>query len=129
MLVITPIYAATVIAPSGGPDEKTAYALLETGVGLGNLVAGFLIGLVGARLAKGRMVIAGFVIDGLSLAGLGLVGRARCFSSKRSRRIRWSRPWTKFQAPMFPGSSCTHHTCRAFGYRSRMARICSSGHG
>jgi DHA3 family macrolide efflux protein-like MFS transporter len=74
VLVITPIYAATVIAPSGGPDEKTAYALLETGVGLGNLVAGFLIGLVGARLAKGRMVIAGFVIDGLSLAGLGLVG-------------------------------------------------------
>ncbi|HEU4671593.1 MAG TPA: MFS transporter [Candidatus Limnocylindrales bacterium] len=74
VLVITPIYAAVVIAPNGGPDEKTAYALLETAVGLGNLVAGFAIGLVGARLAKGRMVVAGFIIDGLSLAGLGLVG-------------------------------------------------------
>ncbi len=74
VLVITPIYAAVVIAPNGGPDEKTAYALLETAVGLGNLVAGFVIGLIGARIAKGRMVIAGFIIDGLSLAALGLVG-------------------------------------------------------
>ncbi|HEY3524168.1 MAG TPA: MFS transporter, partial [Candidatus Limnocylindrales bacterium] len=74
VIVITPIYAAAVIAPHGGPDEKTAYALLETAIGVGNLVAGFVIGLFGARLAKGRMVVAGFIIDGLSLAGLGLVG-------------------------------------------------------
>jgi predicted MFS family arabinose efflux permease len=74
VLVITPIYAATVIATHGGPDGTTAYALLETAIGVGNLVAGFVIGLIGARLAKGRMVIAGFVLDGLCLAGLGLVG-------------------------------------------------------
>ncbi|HET7027311.1 MAG TPA: MFS transporter, partial [Candidatus Limnocylindrales bacterium] len=73
-LVVTPIYAATVIAANGGPDEKTAYALLETAVGVGNLLGGFVIGLAATRLAKGRLVIAGYAIYGLCTIGLGLVG-------------------------------------------------------
>jgi MFS family permease len=73
-LVITPIYAATVIAPHGGPDEKTAYALLETAIGVGNLLGGLVIGLMAARLAKGRLVIAGYVLYGACTIGLGLVG-------------------------------------------------------
>jgi predicted MFS family arabinose efflux permease len=73
-LVITPIYAATVIAPNGGPDEKTAYALLETGIGLGNLVGGFVIGLIAARFRKGPLVIAGYVVYGLCTIGLGVTG-------------------------------------------------------
>jgi MFS family permease len=44
-----------------------AYGFLETGIGVGNLVGGFVIGLIGARLAKGRMVIAGYVAWGLFL--------------------------------------------------------------
>ncbi len=74
VLVATPIYAATVIAPHGGPDEKTAYALLETGIGVGNLVGGFAIGLVATRFAKGRLVILGYAVNGLCIMGLGLVG-------------------------------------------------------
>ncbi len=73
-LVITPIYAATVIAPHGGPDEKTAYALLETAIGIGNLLGGLVIGLMAARLAKGRLVIAGYILYGLCTIGLGVVG-------------------------------------------------------
>jgi MFS transporter, DHA3 family, macrolide efflux protein len=73
-LVVTPIYAATVIAPHGGPDEKTAYALLETGIGIGNLVGGFVIGLAATRLAKGRLVIVGYTAYGLCTVGLGLAG-------------------------------------------------------
>ncbi len=42
-----------------------AYGFLETGLGLGNLVGGFVIGLIGARFAKGRMVIAGYAAWGL----------------------------------------------------------------
>ncbi len=42
-----------------------SYGFLETGVGAGNLVGGFLIGLLGARLAKGRTIIAGYVGFGL----------------------------------------------------------------
>ena len=43
------------------------------------------------------------------------VGRAMWRSSARSRRMRCSLPCTKFQAPMFAGSSWTHHTCVAAG--------------
>jgi len=49
-----------------------AYGFLETGVGVGNLIGGFLVGLIGARLAKGRMVSAGYTIFGVCVAALGL---------------------------------------------------------
>ena len=49
-----------------------AYGFLETGVGVGNLIGGFAVGLIGARLAKGRMVIAGYTIWGICVAALGL---------------------------------------------------------
>ena len=44
---------------------------------------------------------------------------ARCGAARRGRRgaVR-SRSCTKSHAPMFAGSSCTHHTSRAFGYAS-----------
>ena len=41
------------------------YAFIETGIGAGNLLGGFLIGLIGARFAKGRMVIVGYTVWGL----------------------------------------------------------------
>jgi DHA3 family macrolide efflux protein-like MFS transporter len=44
---------------------QAAYGFLETGLGLGNLIGGFVIGLVGARYAKGRMVIVGYAAWGL----------------------------------------------------------------
>jgi DHA3 family macrolide efflux protein-like MFS transporter len=44
---------------------QAAYGFLETGLGLGNLIGGFVIGLVGARFAKGRMVIVGYAAWGL----------------------------------------------------------------
>ena len=49
-------------------------ALMEAGLGLGNLVGGLLIGLVGPRLAKGRLVIFGYAAYGLCVVGLGLTG-------------------------------------------------------
>jgi MFS family permease len=72
-IALTPVYAAQVL-DLGRLDGSTAYALLETGVGVGNLIGGFAVGLVGMRLAKGRMVIAGFTIYGLCVIGLGLTG-------------------------------------------------------
>lgn len=72
-IALTPVYAAQVL-DLGRLDGSTAYALLETGVGVGNLVGGFAVGLVGMRLAKGRMVVAGFALYGLCVIGLGLTG-------------------------------------------------------
>ncbi len=72
-LAIMPVYARDGVVR--GPIEATAaYAFLETGVGFGNLVGGFVIGLIGARLAKGRMVIVGYAVWGLCTAALALTG-------------------------------------------------------
>ena len=73
LLALTPIYARDVIE-RGVVDAVTAYAFLETAIGVGSLVGGFAVGLVGARLAKGRLVIAGYAIWGLCIAGLALAG-------------------------------------------------------
>ena len=72
-IALTPVYAAEVL-DLGRLDAATAYALLETAVGVGNLVGGFVVGLIGMRLARGRMVIAGFALYGVCVAGLGLTG-------------------------------------------------------
>ena len=50
-----------------------AYGFLETGLGIGNLVGGFVIGLIGARFAKGRMVIAGYAAWGFLIFLFALV--------------------------------------------------------
>jgi DHA3 family macrolide efflux protein-like MFS transporter len=74
IIALTPVYAERVL--QGGTLDATAvYAFLETGIGVGNLVGGFFLGLVGARIAKGRLVIAGYVAYGLCVVGLALVGQ------------------------------------------------------
>ena len=41
-----------------------AWSFVETAIGAGNLIGGFVIGLVGMRFAKGRMIIAGYALWG-----------------------------------------------------------------
>jgi DHA3 family macrolide efflux protein-like MFS transporter len=72
MIAITPIYAAQAI--QGTLEPTAVYGLLETGFGIGNLVGGFVIGLIGARIAKGRLVIVGYTLAGLTTIGLALTG-------------------------------------------------------
>lgn len=70
-IAITALYA-TVSINRGSFPAMAAYGFLETGVGVGNLIGGLVVGLIGARLAMGRMVIVGYVIFGICLAALGL---------------------------------------------------------
>ncbi len=74
LIALTYVYASEVIR--GPVDTTTVYAFLETGVGLGNLVGGFLLGLVGAHLARGRTVVLGYVLFGLCLTALPATGSA-----------------------------------------------------
>ncbi len=74
LTALTPIFVRDFLAPSNHVDAATAYAFLETSIGVGNLVGGFVIGLVGMRLAKGRMVVAGYVLWGLLLIAFALSG-------------------------------------------------------
>lgn len=78
LLALTPFYARDLLALDRAAgqtfDPTAAYAFLETGIGIGNLVGGFVIGLIGARLARGRMVILGYAVWGLCTVGLAVTG-------------------------------------------------------
>jgi MFS transporter, DHA3 family, macrolide efflux protein len=64
LIALTVIYATDVFGSQ--PIGATAvWGFIETSIGLGNMVGGFVIGLIGARLAKGRMVIVGYATWGL----------------------------------------------------------------
>jgi DHA3 family macrolide efflux protein-like MFS transporter len=72
-IALVPIYALRVY---GGSDLgwQAVYGFLETGVGAGNLLGGFVIGLIGARFGKGRLVIGGYAVWGLLVALMALTG-------------------------------------------------------
>src|SRR5689334_442312 len=65
-IALTPTFAQITFTNSAFPWQAS-YGFLETGLGVGNLVGGFVIGLLGARFAKGRMVIAGYALWGICL--------------------------------------------------------------
>lgn len=73
ILALTPVYASTAL-DLGGFTDREGYAFLEGAIGAGNLVGGFLIGLVGSRLSLGRMVIVGYVVTGGFVALMAVVG-------------------------------------------------------
>lgn len=80
LLALTPIYAASLIDTTGLTEEtanrlrREAYGFLEGAIGAGNLIGGFIIGLIGSRLALGKMVIVGYVATGAMVAALALAG-------------------------------------------------------
>ena len=73
LIALMPIYAEQQI--SGAPVVGSAvYGFLEGGIGAGNLIGGFVIGLIGSRIAIGRMVVLGYVITGGCIAALAVTG-------------------------------------------------------
>jgi DHA3 family macrolide efflux protein-like MFS transporter len=70
-IALMPLYAKVVLR-LGSLEWTAAYAFIETAIGVGNLLGGFVIGLLGERIAKGRMVIGGYAAFGLAVIGLGL---------------------------------------------------------
>jgi DHA3 family macrolide efflux protein-like MFS transporter len=65
-IALTPAFVRLTYSDTG-VGFLTAYGFLETALGVGNLIGGFVIGLVGSRYAKGRMVIAGYAAWGFLL--------------------------------------------------------------
>jgi MFS family permease len=61
---LTAVYAFQVFGPQGF-DWRAVYGFIEGSQGAGNLIGGFVLGLIGMRLAKGRMIIAGYTFLGL----------------------------------------------------------------
>ncbi len=73
LLALTPVFAAN-LPDRGGLTDREAYGFIEGAIGAGNLVGGFLIGLIGSRLALGRMVIIGYVGTGAMVALFAVTG-------------------------------------------------------
>jgi MFS family permease len=74
LLVLTPIYVTQALGAANDFQARAYYGFLETGIGLGNLVGGFVIGLLGARWARGRTVIVGYTAAGACIALLAVTG-------------------------------------------------------
>jgi MFS family permease len=72
-IALVPIYALKVFGESD-LGWQAVYGFLETGIGVGNLLGGFVIGLIGARFGKGRLIIAGYAVWGLMVALMALTG-------------------------------------------------------
>ena len=69
----TAVFAEHVFGGQGF-DWRAVYGFIEGSQGAGNLIGGFVIGLVGVRLAKGRMIIAGYIGLGLLTTAMALSG-------------------------------------------------------
>lgn len=74
VLVLTPVYVTQALGATR-LESPAYYGFLETGIGIGNLVGGFVIGLVGSRIARGRTVILGYAVAGACIALLGVTGQ------------------------------------------------------
>ena len=66
LLGLSAIYADKVIR--GSLPGATTYAFLEGAIGVGNLIGGIVVGIVGLRIGKGRLVIAGYAVAGACIA-------------------------------------------------------------
>ena len=71
LLTAGAFYAADVLQ-RGEFSDREAYGFLEAAIGAGNLVGGFVIGLIGSRVPLGRMVIIGYIVTGLAIAAMAL---------------------------------------------------------
>ena len=63
-IALTPSFVQTAFGGSGFAWQAS-YGFLETGIGIGNLIGGFAVGLIGTRFMKGRMVILGYTLWGV----------------------------------------------------------------
>ena len=73
LLAITSIWAYQVFSGAKVGWEG-AWGLVEAGSAAGNLIGGFAIGLVGSRVLKGRLIIAGYAVWGFLTILLALSG-------------------------------------------------------
>ncbi|MDP8905020.1 MAG: MFS transporter [Chloroflexota bacterium] len=70
-LALTIVYARDALDGRFIPYPQN-YAAIETAIGIGNLLGGLVVGAVGTRLRKGRLVVGGFLVMGLATVLLGL---------------------------------------------------------
>jgi MFS family permease len=71
VITVASIVLARELTASPGDEYRGTYAFMETAIGLGNLVGGFALGLLTARIRKGLLIIAAYTAFGVFLIVLG----------------------------------------------------------
>ena len=72
IVTVASLIVAQHVTTDGGSAYRGTYAFMETSIGVGNLVGGFVLGLVASRAPKGLMVIAAYVAFGVLVIVLGI---------------------------------------------------------
>ena len=71
IVTVASLILAQHVTPEGGAAYRGTYAFMETAIGLGNLIGGFALGLITAKLRKGRLVIGAYTVFGALIMLLG----------------------------------------------------------
>jgi DHA3 family macrolide efflux protein-like MFS transporter len=72
VLTVGGLILAREITPSTGDEYRATYAFMETAIGLGGLIGGFVLGAVAAKARKGPMIIVAYTLFGVGAILLGL---------------------------------------------------------
>ena len=74
VIALMAIYAKdAIVGTPFGPEA--VFGFLEAGIGIGGLVGGVVVGLIGGRFPKGRMIILGYAACGAFVALLGVTNQ------------------------------------------------------
>jgi MFS family permease len=74
LIALMAIYAKdAIVGTPFGPEAVLGF--LETGIGIGGLIGGVVVGLIGGRFPKGRMIILGYAACGAFVALLGVTNQ------------------------------------------------------
>ena len=72
IVTVASIILAKQITGTDGTEYRATYAFMETAIGLGNLLGGFALGMVAARVRKGPLVIAAYTVFGVLVFFIGI---------------------------------------------------------
>ena len=73
VITVGSLILAREITPGTGNEYRATYAFMETAIGLGGLIGGFVLGAVAIRVHKGRMIIVAYTVFGIGAILLGAV--------------------------------------------------------
>jgi MFS family permease len=72
VITVASLILAKVITPGTGDEYRATYAFMETAIGVGGLVGGFVLGAVASRARKGPMIVAAYTLFGIGAVALGI---------------------------------------------------------
>ena len=71
LVTVASLLLAKAITPTHGDEYRATYAFMEASIGLGNLIGGFVLGLIVGRARKGLMVAIAYAVCGFLLVLVG----------------------------------------------------------